>query len=215
VYISVPRKDIHEQLLQLLDTVKPTEQGVNMYCNFLQRAYSKQVAKVNKIKRSSNEEIKKLQALRQVLVEKNLAGTYSDDIFKEQNAIIEEKLKEAYEAQNDELINKYDINKITTFIKEKLENLSQTYSTSTLPQLRFLLSSIFYTGFSWSYPGYSNYKISPIYQAIRDADKPGVDVGCGTWIRTKITSSRGMRTTIIRSRNSSIFPSFLSYPSNT
>ena len=47
------------------------------------KSYSKQVTKVNKIKRTSNDDINKLQALRQVLVEKNLAGTYSDEIFKE------------------------------------------------------------------------------------------------------------------------------------
>lgn len=184
VNTSVPVGDLHDNLLKLLDEIKPTEQGVKIYCNFLLKAYNKQINNVNKIKRSSNEEIKKLQGLRQVLVEKNLAGIYSDEIFKEQNAIIEEKLKGAYEAQNDELINKYDINKITAFIKVKLSDLAKTYSTSQLDQLRFLLSSIFYTGFGWSYPGYSNYKISPIYQAIRDADKPGIHVGWGTRIRT-------------------------------
>jgi len=62
-------------------------------------------------------EINKLLALRQVLIEKNLAGTYSDDIFKEQNAIIEEKLIEAHAAKNDELIDKYDINKILAFVQ--------------------------------------------------------------------------------------------------
>jgi hypothetical protein len=74
-YNSVPNKDLHEYLIKLLD----------------------------KIKRTSNDEINKLQSLRQVLVEKNLAGTYSDEIFKEQNANIEGKLTEAYEAQNDEI----------------------------------------------------------------------------------------------------------------
>ncbi len=133
---------------------------------------------------STDEEINRLQALRKVLVEKNLAGIYSDDIFKEQNAIIEEKLTAAYEAQSSELINKYDINAIIEFVKEKLSDLATTYSTSTLTQLRFLLSTIFYEGFQWSYPGYSNYKISPSYQAIRDADKLGINVGCGTKIRT-------------------------------
>lgn len=45
-----------------------------------------------------------------------------------------------------------------------------------------------------------NYTISPLYQAIRDADNPPVDIGCGTWIRTMINGSKVRCTTIIRSR---------------
>ncbi len=47
---------------------------------------------------------------------------------------------------------------------------------------------------------YINYTISPLYQAIRDADEPPVDIGCGTWIRTMINGSKVRCTTIIRSR---------------
>ena len=174
---SVPIKDLRDNLIILLEKIKPTTQGIELYCNLLVKTYNKKVLKVNKIKRTSNDEINKLQALRQILVEKNLSGVYSDEIFKEQNASIEQKIGEAYEVQNDGLIDKYDINLITDFIKEKIANLPITYSNSTLEQLRFLLSSIFYSGFSWSYPGYSNYKISPIYQPIRDIDKQGIKFG--------------------------------------
>ncbi len=118
------------------------------------------------------------------MIEKNLAGTYSDDIFREQNSIIEKKLVEAHAVQSDELIDKYDINAILRFLEEKLSDLSATYSTSSLSQLRSLLGTIFMSGFQWGYPGYSYSGFSPVYQAIRDADKPGIDVGCGTRIRT-------------------------------
>ena len=169
-----------------------------MYCKLLLKTYNEQFKKLNKKKKTSDEEINRLQALRKVLIEKNLAGIYSDEIFKEQNAIIEEKLIAAYEAQSNELIDKYDINAIITFIEDKLSDLSTLYSASNIDQLRFLLSTIFYSGFQWSYPGYSNYKISPVYQAIRDADKPGVNVGCRAWIRTKINGSKVRCPTIRR-----------------
>lgn len=201
VYISVPVKELHDHLIKLLEKVSPTQTGIEMYCKLLLKTYNKQITKVNKIKRSSDEEIKKLLAMRQVLVEKNLAGIYSDEIFKEQNAVIEEKLTAAYESQNNELIDKYDINKIIAFLQDKLSNLAKTYQESSLEQLRFLLSTIFISGFKWSYPGYSYDGFSPVYQAIRDADKPGVKVGCQAWIRTKIDGSRVHRTTVIRPGN--------------
>lgn len=171
-------------LIKLLEKIKPTEKGVRLYCKFLENAYNKKLLKVNRIKRSSNDEIEKLSEMRKLLVEKNLAGTYSDEIFKEQNAVIEEKLKEAYASQNDELIDRYDINLITEFIQDKILNLPKTYSNSTLEQLRFLLSSIFDSGVSWSYPGYSNYKFSPVYQSIHDADKQSIPFGEPYRIRT-------------------------------
>lgn len=181
---SIPTKDLEEDLLKLLDKIKPTEKGVKLYCKFLEKTYNRKLLKVNKIRRNSNDEIEKLQGLRKLLVEKNLAGIYSDEIFKEQNALIEDKLREAYSSQNDEIVNKYDINSITKFIQDKILNLPKTYSNSTLEQLRFLLSSIFNSEVSWSYPGYSNYTFSPVYQSIHDADKQGITIGEPYRIRT-------------------------------
>ena len=200
IYKSIPVGELHNELSKLLTKVSPSEQGIEMYCKLLLKTYGQQFKKLNKTKKASDEEIKKLQALRQTLVEKNLAGTYSDDIFKEQNAIIEEKLTAAFEAQSNELIDKYNIDAITSFIEDKLSNLAQTYSTSSLTQLRFLLSTIFLPGFSWGYPGISYQGFSPVYQAIHDAGEPDIKVGCGTWIRTKIDNFRGCRPTIRRSR---------------
>jgi site-specific DNA recombinase len=185
IYVSVPVKDLHQDLLRVLEEVKPTEKGVELYCAYLQKAYHKQIARLRKKSKSADEEISKLQALRQTLVEKNLAGIYSDEIFKEQNSFIEQKLIAAHEAKDQELIDKYDINKITAFVEDKLSNLAETYTeTEELSQIRSLLSTIFTSGFNWSYPGISYHTISPLYQEIRDADKPGVQNGCWTRIRT-------------------------------
>lgn len=185
VYISVPVGDLHDGLKNVLHKVSPTEKGMKLYCNSLLKTYNKQMMKLRRKSKTADEEIMKLQALRRSLVEKNLAGIYSDDIFKEQNAFIEEKLVAAHEAKDQELIDKYDINKIISFLQEKLLHLDVTFTTTKeLGPLRSLLSTIFMSGFSWSYPGISYKKISPIYQSIRDSGKPGVKVGWGTRTRT-------------------------------
>lgn len=186
VYISVPVADLHNSLRELLRRVSPTEQGMKLFCERLVKTYNKHVMQLRKKSKVADEEIAKLQALRQTLVEKNLAGIYSDDIFKEQNALIEQKLTAAHEAKNQEMIDKYDINTIISFLKEKLSHLDQTFdSTKELSPLRSFLSTIFLSGFNWSYPGISYNKISPLYQSIRDADKSDVEVGSPAWIRTR------------------------------
>lgn len=175
---SEPTKKVQDELINLLKTVSPTEKGLNLYCNRLLKTYNKQALKLKKKVSSSNDEIAKLQTLRQVLVEKNLEGIYSDEIFKEQNAIIESKIAAAYAAQDDEIVTKYDINKIVTFLEAKLKDLGETYATSNnLSQIRCLLGAIFLSGITWGYPGYSDYTISPIYQDILNCGTQGDTIG--------------------------------------
>ncbi len=168
---SIPVDTLQHELIKLLQTLTPSETGLKLYCNRLLKTYHKQLAKLKKKVNVANEEIGRLEVLRQVLVEKNLAGIYSDEIFKEQNAIIEEKIKAAHAAHDDELVTKYDINKIIAFLEEKLSDVGLTYSKSSLSELRCLLGTIFLSGFAWGYPGYSDCTISPLYQEVLDADK--------------------------------------------
>ncbi len=178
VQISVPVGTLQTKLIELLRTITPSEKGLKLYCNRLLKTYNKQAAKLNKKVNTANEEIGKLQTLRQVLVEKNLAGIYSDEIFKEQNALIESKIAAAYAAQDDEIVTKYNIDKINEFLFDKLSDVGKTYSTSkSLNQIRCLLGTIFMSGFAWGYPGYSNCEISALYQEVLDSDNQGVTIG--------------------------------------
>ena len=137
------------------------------------------MSSLQKTRNVAEEEIVKLKALRQLLVEKNLNGTYSDEIFREQNKTIEEKIIAAQIAKNDALIDKYDISKIENFIKRKISNLEETYSDpkNELQQIRSFLRSIFLSGFKWEYPGCSNDVISPLYQPILEVEEKGFPLG--------------------------------------
>lgn len=174
---SIAIGTLDTEFKELLNKYTPTEQGIKLYCAYIQKAYKKKMAKLQKTKNAADEEIQKLQALRQVLIEKNLSGTYSDEIFREQNATIEAKIIAAQAAKNDALIDKYDIDKITAFIKAKFTNLEDTYTNSKLSPMRCLLRSIFLSGFKYQYPGCSNDTISPIYQPILKADSEPLPYG--------------------------------------
>ncbi len=185
VQISVPIKTLQDELIKLLQSLSPSEKGLKLYCNRLLKTYNKQAAKLKSKVNTANEEVSKLLTLRKVLVEKNLAGIYSDEVFKEQNALIESKMAAAYASQDDELVTKYDINKINAFLLDKLSDIGKTYATSkSLSQIRCLLGTIFLSGFTWSYPGYSDCTISPLYQEILDADKEVCTIGEPDRIRT-------------------------------
>ncbi len=111
----------------------------------------------------AEEELKKLYTLRQALVEKNLIGVYTDDVFKEQNRMIEEKIKIVQIAKSDSIIEKYNLKSITEFVADKFPDLLITFEEAELEEKRVILCSIFPSGMQWSYPGYSNTPKSPFY----------------------------------------------------
>lgn len=181
---SIPVGKLDILFRELLGKFTPTEQGIRLYNAFLLKAYHQNLLLVQKRKNIADEEIKKLYGLRQSLIEKNLAGVYSDEIFKEQNALIEDRLISAIASKDDILLEKYDINAITKFIEDKFTNVVKTYLTSSLNQKRVLLGSISPSGFTWEYPGCSNRGISPLYQPILNVETAGVPFGDPSRIRT-------------------------------
>lgn len=108
--------------------------------------------------------------MRQALIQKNLSGVYSDEIFKEQNKLIEDQIISLNIAKDDAFLAKYNLEDIIIFMKDKFSNLGKTYQISSLSQIRVLLCSIFPNGMQWDYPGLDNTPISSIYQAIRMFD---------------------------------------------
>ncbi len=182
---SIPIKTIEGEMLALLAKITAKPKTIDLFIAYLRRTYFQRTATMQKRRAEADVELKKLYEFRQALIEKNLKGIYSDDIFKEQNKHIEEKIKDIQIAKNDVLINKYSLEAITKFIKEKFDNLAETYLDSDLKQKRVLMCSIFPLGVLWSYPGYSNMKISPFYQAILDIERQDVSLGEPAGIRTQ------------------------------
>jgi hypothetical protein len=86
--------------------------------------------------------------------------------------------------KDDSMIEKYNIDKLTSFIKTMLADLGETYKKSNISQLRVLIGSIFPSGLSWNYDGTLNHKISPIYQTIRTFDGSVIPLGTPSGTRS-------------------------------
>ena len=102
--------------------------------------------------------------------QKNLAGVYSDDIFKEQNAVIEDQILQSHITKDDATMDRYNIDAVTAFMKTLLADLGEAYKRANISQIKVLLGSMFPNGTAWSYNGTLNHKISPLYQAICEFD---------------------------------------------
>lgn len=164
---SVKAYELDFTTVKLLETITPTVECLDAFIALLRKTYYKRVARLQNTKNEADSELKRLQGLRQALVEKNLNGIYNDEIFKEQNKLIEEQIIKVQLSKDDALLEKYNLEAVISFIKGKFSDLGRTYQESSLSQIRVLLGSIFPSGLSWSYPGYSNPEISPLFQYIQ------------------------------------------------
>ena len=178
-------------MASLTITVKP--KTMELLIAYLRKTYYQRIGVLQKKRDHADIELKKLYEFRQALIEKNLSGVYSDDVFKEQNKLLEEKIRDIQVTKNDALLSKYNLEAITAFIKGKFTNLVEMYSSLDLEAKRVLLCSIFPLGVLWSYPGYSNTEISPYYQAILALEKDSVAFSAESRNRTRITCSSDKR----------------------
>ena len=182
---SIPIDDMNNAMIHFLSTITPTKECLDAFIGLLRRTYYQRIKQLQKRKEEADSELKKLQTLRQSLIQKNLTGVYSDEIFKEQNKLIEEQILSLQIAKSDESLAKYNLESIVKFMQEKFNNLGRTYQMSNLSQIRVLLCSIFPSGMVWSYPGYSNTSISPLYQSIRMFEDDSITSGGEGGIRTR------------------------------
>ena len=182
---SIPVKTLDESLIAVLKRVEPKEEALNLFTEFLFSLYHQRKSRLTKTTTEADKKIEELRELRKTLVRKNLEGVYSDEIFKEQSAMIEDKMVKAQITKEDSVIDKYNIDAVTSFIKTIFADLGETYKRSTIGQLKVLLGSIFAHGVAWDFTGTLNPEISPIFQYIREFDGTAIPSGAGNGIRTR------------------------------
>ncbi len=174
---SVPRDTVESTTDEQLSKISLQDETVTLIGAFIRRTYYLRIDALKKKREHSDIELKKIYETRQALIEKNLSGVYSDDIFKEQNKVLEEKIKSVQAAKNDSVIEKYNLEAISKFIKDKFTNLNDTYENADLERKRVLMCSIFPTGLRWAYPGLVNTQLSPFYRSLLDVQQSEVQFG--------------------------------------
>ncbi len=174
---SVTIRDIETTTDELLRKITLKDESVKLINAFLRRTYYLRIDALKQKRDHADIELQKIYQTRQALIQKNLDGVYTDDIFKEQNKVLEEKIKAIQAAKNDTVIEKYNLEAISKFIQAKFTNLNKTFSTSDLALKRVLMCSLFPQGLRWGYPGYVNTQISPFYRSFLALQGNKVQIG--------------------------------------
>lgn len=179
---SIPVKLVHEAALAKLAQTTASQQTLELFTAMLRSEYYKRLSGLQKRRDSADVELKRLYATRQALIQKNLTGVYSDDVFMEQNRLIEDQIQQTLAAKDDATFQKYKLEPIIEFVLTKLSDLPTTYASATLEQKRLLLCSIFPAGLRWMQKSLSNTKISPFYRLILSGGTAKVPYGVASGI---------------------------------
>ena len=101
---SVSRNELEGATEGLLESVSLKPETIEVFNSFLRTSYHNRISFWQKRKEQADVELRELYKFRQTLIEKNISGLYSDDVFKEQNKLVEEKIKDnAFDSPDDSL----------------------------------------------------------------------------------------------------------------
>lgn len=181
---SIPVGEADSSVITLLKRISPTKQCLNLFISVVRKLYMNRVSILQKRRLEADHDLAKLLAVRQALIEKNLMGVYSDDVFKEQNGMIEEKIIAVRSVKDDSLLDKYKLEELIPFIKSFFEDMGKSFNDAPLTIKHMILSSIFDQKVAWSYPGVSNCEISAVYQRIQRFEDSSASLSTPIRIRT-------------------------------
>ena len=164
-------------VMDLMAALSLKSQTIELFTAYLRKTYHERVSTLQRRREVADAELKKTYELRQALIQKHLAGVYSDDVFKEQNQLLNEKITTIQIAKSDQVLEKYNLEAITEFIEGKFGNLPRAFEESELLQKKTLMCSIFPAGVHWVENGVSNTKIAPFYRTILEFEHGNVSIG--------------------------------------
>jgi len=113
---SISADKLNETTIHFLSSITPTREALDAFIALLRRTYYQRVTQLQKRKNEADKELKRLYEQRHVLIQKNLNGVYSDEIFKEQNKLIENQIATVQMAKDDALLAKYNLETIVKFM---------------------------------------------------------------------------------------------------
>lgn len=182
---SVPRDNLEEEFVKLLENVKPTKKMVSLFLKIVRERYQERYKDLLLAKKASASEVTKIKAQRRLLVRKHLSGAYDDELFKEMNTVLKNELTGCVVAKGDATIEKLDIDVVCNFMGNFLVNLDKAWVNGSLNQRRALTCAIFPEKLVYEYPGFRTPKISRAFQPILSPTALSKPFGVNDGIRTR------------------------------
>jgi len=152
---NIPRNLMHKYFNELLKSRPVRVEYTAFYLFLLENVFQRRFNKIKQKQIRTASQISKLRNLRQSLIDKNLAGIYSDKDFKEQFDLIEDQLHNMALFSNQASLEQYTKEATRKYIEKKIIDLPNAYEECDIKQKRTLISLLFSKGLIWNYPGFT------------------------------------------------------------
>ncbi len=148
------RAELHEAFAQLLREVK-TDKLKLMALILVNKVHQYHFGRLKQRQRIITQQIQRLKDQKQSMIQKNLAGIYPDDVFKEQFPLLEKQLKNITMLNSSLPFDKYSLENIRQHVTNNLKDLPSAFEQCDLKQKRIFMGLLFPQGLLWNYPGLS------------------------------------------------------------
>jgi len=165
---SIKVQVLNDSMIEFLRSITPPKEKLELFLMILRRDFNKSFSSLMAKRENAEQEVIQQKNNRQIVIDKNINGTYTDDVYQEQIKIIGDKIYAAEVVLGKTIFDKYKYEDVEKFMKDKFSDLGKTYEDSKSGERKVLIGSICPNGLSWQYSGLSNQQFSPQYQAILD-----------------------------------------------
>lgn len=193
---SVPIDDFEQQFYEFLLSIKPKQETIKRFTRIFKEKYDNKYKELSVDVNKLNRELEELSEDRKVLVKKNMAGIYDDDVYKAQDDEIKNKIVVKKVQINEGSMKKLDIEIICTFAEHFLQNIAQTWKNAGLDTKQRLQEIIFPNGVIYCFPGFRTSTLSCLFTVLKDSDMSDEHLGWPTGIEPATSASTGQHSTI-------------------
>ncbi len=177
---TISSDDLNLLLNEALEKITYSDRLIDLFNFRLRVLFDKRKNTLSSQRKVAEQKSLEAKQMMSLLIENHLKGLYSDEIFTEQKAKIEDTLLTTQIAVSDATIEKYDIDAITNFVSALLHDLPKAYEVSDYSQRRLLIGSIYPSGLLFDGKTLLNHKlnkISPSFRLIQEFCEDRVPLG--------------------------------------
>ena len=156
----------HEELLELLQTIRPRDDLMKVISRKIELDWQKQITKFETLSRQKANQIAELKEELRAIPPSVRAGFYTEEFAKEEAERINAEIAVLGAEQDDLAISKYDSQRVVIFFEVFLENFDYVWKKMDLTKRQTLLSLILPYGIEHDGKSFQTVTFSPLFKQI-------------------------------------------------
>lgn len=182
---SIPKMDFENLFLDFVRKIEPQRELIGLFSEMVKEKWETRYTHLNNKQKLVEQDLDSLYELRKRLTDGHLKGTYTDDVYKEQLATIEDEILVKKTLQSESKLEKIDIDTVVEFMNSFLWNLVKAWREGDLNQRKTLTGSIFPKNVIFENNKFRTTELGPCFKLIQQFRHNPTSLGVTDGIRTR------------------------------